>query len=41
MMSIFEHKEIIEDCRANFVGGLEAGINIWEHSIVPFLLYIQ
>ena len=38
MMSIFELKAIIEDCRANAVGGLEAGIDIWQLSIVPFLL---
>ena len=38
MMSIFELKAIIEDCRANVFGGLEAGIDIWELSIVPFLL---
>ena len=36
--SIFELKASIEDCRSNMVGGLVAGIDIGELSIIPFLL---
>ena len=36
--SIFEVNTVIEDCRTNLVGGLTAGLEIWELSIIPFLL---
>ena len=38
MSSIFDIRTILEDCRANLVGGLVAGFEMWELSIVPFLL---
>ena len=36
--NIFETKAVIEDCRANSVGGLLVGIEIWELEILPQLL---
>ena len=36
--SIIETKAVIEDCRANIVGGITAGVDIWELAILPFLL---
>ena len=36
--SILETKAVIEDCRANAVGGLVVGIEIWELAILPQLL---
>ena len=36
--SILETKSVIEDCRANVLGGVTAGIDIWELAILPFLL---
>ena len=36
--NIFETKAVIEDCRANSVGGLLVGIEIWELAILPQLL---
>ena len=38
-LSIYEIRAIIDDCRSMLVGGLSAGINIWETSIIPRLLY--
>ena len=37
--AIFEIKSVIEDCRAHSVGGIMAGIEIWEVSVIPFLLF--
>ena len=36
--AISEIKSVLEDCRINVVGGLSAGIDIWELSVLPFLL---
>ena len=36
--SILETKAVIEDCRANLVGGITAGLDIWELAILPYLL---
>ena len=36
--SILEAKAVIEDCRSNIVGGITAGLEIWELAILPFLL---
>ena len=36
--AILEIKSVIEDCRAHTVGGIMAGIDIWELSVIPFLL---
>ena len=36
--AIYEIKSVLEDCRINVVGGLKAGIDIWELSVIPFLL---
>ena len=36
--SILETKAVIEDCRANAIGGLAVGIEIWELAIIPQLL---
>ena len=31
-------KSVLEDSRINVAGGLKAGIDIWEFSVLPFLL---
>ena len=36
--AINEIRSVLEDCRINVVGGLCAGIDIWELSVIPFLL---
>ena len=36
--SILETKAVIEDCRSNIVGGITAGLEIWELAILPHLL---
>ena len=36
--AILEIKKVVEDCRANSVGGIMAGIEIWEVGVLPFLL---
>ena len=36
--TILETKAVIEDCRSNVVGGITAGIEIWELAILPYLL---
>ena len=36
--AIIEMKSVLEDTRVNVVGGLKVGIDIWEISILPFLL---
>ena len=35
---ILETKAVIEDCRANAIGGLVVGIKIWGLAIIPQLL---
>ena len=35
---LLETKTVMEDCKANSLGGLEAGLNIWEIAILPFLI---
>ena len=37
-LSIIESRAIIDDCRINTVGGLMAGIDIWEMAVLPSLL---
>ena len=37
--SIIEAKCVVEDFRANLLGGLEVGIDIWELAIAPSLLH--
>ena len=36
--AIYEIKSVLEDCRVNVAGGLCAGLDIWELSVLPFLL---
>ena len=36
--AINEMKSVLEDSRINVAGGLKAGIDIWEISVLPFLL---
>jgi len=38
IQSLMETKSVVENCKANLLGGLEAGLNIWEIAILPFLL---
>ena len=33
-----EIRAVVEDCRANLTGGLVTGLEIWELSVIPFLL---
>ena len=33
--AIMEIRSIIEDCRANYVGGVQAGIDLWKVGVVP------
>ena len=33
-----EIKSVIEDCRADFVGGIQAGLNLWEGGVIPMIL---
>ena len=35
---ILETIAVVEDCRANVLGGILAGLEIWEIAILPFLL---
>ena len=35
---ILETTAVVEDCRSGVVGGIMAGIEIWEMAILPFLL---
>ena len=35
---ILETTAVVEDCRAGVVGGIMAGMEIWELAILPFLL---
>ena len=34
----FEIRAIIDDCRSHVVGGITAGLDIWEMAVVPYLL---
>ena len=36
--SILDTKAVVEDCRANVVGGIVSGLDIWELAILPYLL---
>ena len=38
MLTMMEICAIIKDCRVTSVGGIVAGIQIWETSVIPFLL---
>ena len=37
--SIAEIRAVVEDYRANLLGGISTGLEIWEMSVIPFLLY--
>ena len=36
--SILDTKAVVEDCRSNIVGGITAGLEIWELAIIPYML---
>ena len=38
IMSIFEIRTVLEDCRSQVCGGISAGIDIWEMAVIPMLL---
>ena len=38
VMAIIEITSVVNDCRVTSVGGLVAGIQIWESSVIPFLI---
>ena len=37
--SIYEIKAILEDCRIHSVGGIVAGLELWEAAVIPKLMY--
>ena len=37
--SIAEIRAVVEDYRSNLLGGILTGLEIWEMSVIPFLLY--
>ena len=37
--SIVEIRAVVEDYRSNLLGGIVTGLEIWELSVIPFLLY--
>ena len=37
--SIFEIKNIVEDCRSQVAGGIKTGLLLWESCTIPFLLF--
>ena len=39
MISIFEAKSVVQDCRSTTIGGLRVAIDIWEVAILPYLLH--
>ena len=36
--AIYEIKAVIEDCRADVVGGITTGLEIWEAAVIPYLM---
>ena len=38
MNAIQETKAVIEDCRADVIGGIVAGLEIWEIAVIPYLI---
>ena len=38
MTYVYEIKAVIEDCRAEVVGGITAGLEIWELAVIPYLI---
>ena len=37
--AIYEIRTIIEDSRANYLGAIEVGLNLWDVSVIPMLLF--
>ena len=37
--SIYEIRTVVEDCRSNVVGGVSVGIDLWESTVLPMLLF--
>ena len=37
--AIYDIKSVINDCRAHVTGKLKSGIDLWESSVIPMLLY--
>ena len=37
--SIYEIRTVVEDCRSNVVGGMSVGIDLWESTVLPMLLF--
>ena len=38
VINILETRAVVDDCRASIVGGITAGLEIWELAILPYLL---
>ena len=38
LQSIFEIRTMIDDCRSHVTGGIMTGLEIWEVSVIPFLM---
>ena len=37
--SSFEIRSVVEDCRSHTVGGISAGLDLWEIAVIPMTLY--
>ena len=35
---IFEIKAVLDDCRSHVTGGIQTGLDIWEMSVIPYLI---
>ena len=38
-LAIYEIRAVVDDCRSKICGGLKVGIDIWEHAVLPKLLF--
>ena len=38
-LAIYEIRAVVDDCRSKVCGGLKVGIDIWEHAVLPKLLF--
>ena len=38
LVGAFEIRQVVEDCRSQSVGGVKAGLELWETAYIPSLL---
>ena len=36
--AVYDIRSVVDDCRSQVVGGLKAGLQIWESAVIPMLL---